>query len=95
MDDDSRMLGFYGVRDLQLIKVCPPASTKIGFTTTAIYHSRHRVLKNLFQVVDTNPSITLTGQLHDTTGVDKFELTKEEYAQRQGISLFPLIHAHS
>ncbi|KAI0305804.1 CAP Gly-rich domain-containing protein [Multifurca ochricompacta] len=36
-----------------------------------------------FQVVDTNPSTTFTGQLTDLSGVDKFELSDEQYALRQ------------
>ncbi|KAI0322791.1 CAP Gly-rich domain-containing protein [Amylostereum chailletii] len=51
--DDDKPLGFYGIRDWQLLKV-----------------------------EDTNPSITFTGQLTDVTGVEKFELTEEQYAQR-------------
>jgi len=40
----------------------------------------------LIQVVDSNPSITLTGQLTDLTGLEKFELSDEQYALRQGVS---------
>jgi len=54
LGDDSKALGFYGVRDFQFLK--------IG---------------------DTNPSTSFTGQLTDVSQVDKFELTPEEYAQRQ------------
>jgi tubulin-specific chaperone B len=34
--------------------------------------------------VDIDPSTTLTGQLTDLTGVEKFELSDEHYALRQG-----------
>ncbi|KAI0692487.1 CAP Gly-rich domain-containing protein [Cytidiella melzeri] len=54
LSDDSRPLGFYSVRDYQVLKV-----------------------------FDTNPSVSFTGQLTDTSQVDKFELTDEAYAQRQ------------
>ncbi|KAI0091545.1 CAP Gly-rich domain-containing protein [Irpex rosettiformis] len=54
LSDDSRPLGFYGVRDYQFLKV-----------------------------VDTDPSASFTGQLTDTSQVEKFELTDEAYAQRQ------------
>jgi len=54
LDDNDKPLGFYGVRDWQVIKV-----------------------------VDTNPSVSFTGQLTDVSQVDKFELTEEEYAERQ------------
>ncbi|KAJ7623637.1 tubulin-folding cofactor B [Roridomyces roridus] len=37
---------------------------------------------NVLKVDDTNPSVSLTGQLTDVTQVDKFELTDTEYAQR-------------
>ncbi|KAH9940757.1 CAP Gly-rich domain-containing protein [Epithele typhae] len=54
LSDDNRPLGFYGVRDWQLLKVD-----------------------------DLNPSVSFTGQLTDTSQVDKFELSPEEYEQRQ------------
>ncbi|KZP28675.1 hypothetical protein FIBSPDRAFT_908596 [Athelia psychrophila] len=54
LGDDTKAIGFYGVRDFQTLKI-----------------------------TDTNPSATFTGQLTDVTQVDKFELTPEEYAQRQ------------
>ncbi|KAI0272584.1 CAP Gly-rich domain-containing protein [Gloeopeniophorella convolvens] len=37
----------------------------------------------VLKVVDTNPSLTFTGQLTDLSGVDKFELSDEQYALRQ------------
>ncbi|EIW59769.1 uncharacterized protein TRAVEDRAFT_147895 [Trametes versicolor FP-101664 SS1] len=52
--DDSKPLGYYGIRDWQVL-----------------------------MVNDLNPATSLTGQLHDTSQVDKFELTATEYAQRQ------------
>ena len=36
------------------------------------------------QIVDTDPSITFTGQLSDVSQVEKFELSEEAYAQRNG-----------
>ncbi|KIP02302.1 hypothetical protein PHLGIDRAFT_96132 [Phlebiopsis gigantea 11061_1 CR5-6] len=54
LNDDSRPLGFYSVRDWQVLKV-----------------------------VDTNPSVSFTGQLTDTSQVEKFEISEEAYAQRQ------------
>ncbi|TFK39679.1 CAP Gly-rich domain-containing protein [Crucibulum laeve] len=54
LSDDSKQLGFYALRDWQVLKV-----------------------------EDTNPSVSFTGQLTDVSQVDKFELTEEEYAQRQ------------
>ncbi|PSR82188.1 hypothetical protein PHLCEN_2v6111 [Hermanssonia centrifuga] len=36
----------------------------------------------VLKVIDTNPATSLTGQLHDTSGVEKFELSEEAYAQR-------------
>ncbi|KAL1733637.1 CAP Gly-rich domain-containing protein [Schizophyllum commune] len=53
LSDDSRPLGYYGVKDYQAIKV-----------------------------TDLNPATSFTGQLTDTSNVDKFELTEEEYAKR-------------
>ena len=35
--------------------------------------------------MDTNPSATFTGQLTDLTGVEKFEISDEQYALRQGV----------
>jgi tubulin-folding cofactor B len=37
-----------------------------------------------FQITDTNPSVTFTGQLSDVSQVEKFELSEEAYAQRNG-----------
>ncbi|ETW78818.1 hypothetical protein HETIRDRAFT_324089 [Heterobasidion irregulare TC 32-1] len=37
----------------------------------------------LLKVEDTNPSVTFTGQLTDVSAVEKFELSEEQYAQRQ------------
>ncbi|KAH9851860.1 CAP Gly-rich domain-containing protein [Lenzites betulinus] len=37
----------------------------------------------VLKVHDLDPSTSFTGQLTDTSQVDKFELSKEEYAQRQ------------
>ncbi|TRM58756.1 CAP Gly-rich domain-containing protein [Schizophyllum amplum] len=53
LSEDSRPLGYYGVRDYQAIKVD-----------------------------DLNPATSFTGQLTDTSQVDKFELTEEEYSKR-------------
>lgn len=39
-------------------------------------------------MVDTNPSTTFTGQLTDLNGVEKFELSNEQYALRQGVLLY-------
>ena len=69
--DDKRSLGFYGVRDWQVLKV------------------RYRTISSetclsKTQVIDTNPATSFTGQLRDTSQVDKFELSEEAYAQRQG-----------
>ncbi len=36
--------------------------------------------------MDTNPSASFTGQLTDLSGVEKFELSDEQYALRQGVS---------
>ncbi|KAI0741802.1 CAP Gly-rich domain-containing protein [Daedaleopsis nitida] len=52
--DDGRQLGFYGLRDWQVLKV-----------------------------TDLHPETSFTGQLTDTSQVDKFELSETEYAQRQ------------
>lgn len=38
--------------------------------------------------MDTNPSTSFTGQLTDVSQVEKFELTENEYAQRQGMLPF-------
>ncbi|KAI0714141.1 CAP Gly-rich domain-containing protein [Cerioporus squamosus] len=54
LSDDNRPLGFYGLRDWQVLKV-----------------------------TDLNPAASFTGQLTDTSQVDKFELSETEYAQRQ------------
>lgn len=37
------------------------------------------------QVTDLNPAASFTGQLWDVSEVEKFELSPEEYAKRQGI----------
>jgi tubulin-specific chaperone B len=43
------------------------------------------------QVGDTNPSTSFTGQLTDVSQVDKFELTDQDYAQRNGTQVFRCI----
>jgi tubulin-folding cofactor B len=83
LDDDARMLGYYSVHDLQVLKVRQASSIRVWARTDV----------NWSKVIDTNPSISFTGQLHDTTGVDKFELTSEEYAQRQGTCKTPTSRA--
>ncbi|KIY65793.1 hypothetical protein CYLTODRAFT_399892 [Cylindrobasidium torrendii FP15055 ss-10] len=41
-----------------------------------------QMIKARRRVTDLNPSVSFTGQLTDTSQVDKFELTEEEYAAR-------------
>ncbi len=41
-------------------------------------------LSRAAQVTDLDPTTSFTGQLTDTSQVDKFELSETEYAQRQG-----------
>jgi hypothetical protein len=77
------MLGYYSVHDLQVLKV----------RHACLVSAWGRTDVNWSKVIDTNPSISFTGQLHDTTGVDKFELTSEEYAQRQGTCKTPTSYA--
>lgn len=69
--DDKRSLGFYGVRDWQVLRVCYMTISSATCLSTR-------------QVIDTNPATSFTGQLGDTSQVDKFELSEEAYAQRQG-----------
>jgi len=54
LEDDTRPIGFYGVRDWQVLKI-----------------------------TDLHPETSFTGQLTDVSQVQKFELSKDEYAQRQ------------
>jgi len=61
--------------DSQPVRVLDDDQRPLGFYCPADFQ--------LLKVVDTNPSTTLTGQLTDLTGVEKFELTDEEYALRQ------------
>lgn len=74
LDDDFRQLGYYSIRDWQVLKVCPRTLS----VPTESWLTRQP------QVVDTNPSTSFTGQLTDTSQVEKFELSEEAYAQRQG-----------
>ncbi|KAF9076474.1 tubulin-folding cofactor B [Rhodocollybia butyracea] len=55
LSDDSKPLGFYSLRDWQVLKVD-----------------------------DLNPSASLTGQLTDVSQVEKFELSDDAYAERNG-----------
>lgn len=73
LEDDSRPLGYYNVLDNQVLKV--------RFILLFDPLSRFTLLQ---QVIDTNPSTSFTGQLSDVSQVEKFELTEEEYARRQG-----------
>lgn len=79
LSDDSKPLGFYGIHDWQVLKVRQHAPY-----TQAAYTQRPR---GLAQVDDLNPATSFTGQLTDTSQVNKFELSATEYAQRQGKSL--------
>ena len=72
LNDDSKTLEFYGLRDWQVIKV----TIKSSFLFAKLY--------TLTKVIDKNPSATFTGQLTDVAQVEKFELTESEYAKRQG-----------
>jgi hypothetical protein len=74
LNDDSKPLEFYGLRDWQVIKV------KILKSSFSLFAKILTVTK----VVDKNPSATFTGQLTDVAQVEKFELTESEYAKRQG-----------
>jgi len=38
-------------------------------------------------VIDTDPSVSFTGQLTDVSQVEKFDISDAEYAKRQGTSL--------
>ena len=70
------MLGFYGLCDWQVLRVR---------STSTICMSRIESNKQYIQVQDTSPAATsLTGQFTDTSQVEKFELTEEEYASRRG-----------
>lgn len=71
LSDDTKVLGYYSPRDYQLMKV-------------RWLPCNHQTLNALDKVVDLNPSISLTGQLSDVSQVEKFELSSEAYAQRQG-----------
>ena len=73
LNDDSKPLEFYGLRDWQVIKV----KIKVLF---------YLLNYNVTKVMDKNPSATFTGQLTDVAQVEKFELTESEYAKRQGYS---------
>ncbi|KAM6497350.1 tubulin-folding cofactor B [Amanita muscaria] len=53
LNDDTKQLGFYGLKDWQVL-----------------------------QVADSNPSLSLTGQLGDVSQVQKFELSDAEYEKR-------------
>ena len=72
LDDDAKTLGYYSPRDFQVLRVT--------FPLVDIWPC----LNYVRQVEDTNPSTTFTGQLTDFSGVEKFELSEEQYAQRQG-----------
>lgn len=73
LEDDSRLLGYHSARDWQFLKVCPHS---IGPSVSQI--------TACIQVADTNPSATFTGKLSDVSQVEKFELSEEAYAQRNG-----------
>ena len=70
LNDDSKPLEFYGLRDWQVIKV-----------KSDIYICK---IITVIKVIDKNPSATFTGQLTDVTQVEKFELAESEYAKRSG-----------
>jgi len=60
-------------------------SSRFVFTRMTRYASP---ITMCIQIADTNPSITFTGQLSDVSQVEKFELSEEAYAQRNGNLVF-------
>ncbi|KAJ2932111.1 hypothetical protein H1R20_g4981, partial [Candolleomyces eurysporus] len=70
LDDDTKKLGFYGLRDWQVLKVRLNRMLLIAG------------LPRWAKVDDKNPSNTLTGQLTDVSQVEKFEISEAEYAKR-------------
>ena len=85
LEDDSKPLGYYGVRDWQFLKVC---------SHFILVHYASPMTAGV-QISDTNPSATFTGQLTDVSQVEKFELSEEAYAQRNGnltLTHFPRLY---
>ncbi|KAH9032320.1 CAP Gly-rich domain-containing protein [Lactarius hengduanensis] len=70
-------------------KLEPITGIPVGNQQLAIYNDDADIQPTrscgfqVLKVVDTNPSATFTGQLTDLSGVEKFELSDEQYAVRQ------------
>lgn len=84
LDDDSRTLESYGVRDYMTIRVRPLSLASISVSYFSL------ILFLLPQVESTDPFARgLAGQYTDDSKVDKFELTQEEYEARRGAFFSP------
>lgn len=82
LNEEQRPLGFYGLRDWQVLKV--RCKNRRDFRANIDS-------KFVPQVTDTNPiGASLAGQFSDVSQVEKFEISEQEYARRQGLT--HLIH---
>ncbi|EIM86925.1 uncharacterized protein STEHIDRAFT_121754 [Stereum hirsutum FP-91666 SS1] len=73
--DNQRLTLLESNDDPRLIASLDDDSRPLGYYSPRQYQ--------VIKVEDTDPSTTFTGQLTDVSAVDKFELTPEQYAQRQ------------
>lgn len=71
LDDETRSLDSYGVAEFNCIKVC--TQRRILFSNCT-----------LIDQVDNSDPNARPGEWNDVTGVEKFELSKEEYEARNG-----------
>jgi tubulin-specific chaperone B len=83
LDDDRKTLGYYGIRDWQVLKVSHLALIRRPSSASFEMIDDNILLE---KVKDTNPATaSLAGQYTDVSRVEKFEITEEEYAARQGL----------
>ncbi|THH16685.1 hypothetical protein EW146_g3994 [Bondarzewia mesenterica] len=73
--ENQRIALFNSDIDVQPVSVLDDDQRPLGFYDIHDFQ--------LLRVEDTNPSVTFTGQLTDVSAVEKFELSDEQYAQRQ------------
>lgn len=81
LNDENLTLEAYGVKDGQCLRVSLKQYPFLDDSQVS------GILPKILQIDNTDPTAR-PGEWNDTTGVEKFELTQEEYESRNGNFLF-------